>query len=271
MKTGILIHGCNLQTENWRNIAWGEAPGKMGRIPQGLLAALTLNAEVVVLGTGASRKKFGYPGSPHTGKVLLEAEYAMAFLENRFDELQSFKAWSDHYPVQDEAGWNHVKETLRSRIDLDIESNNTVSEIKAAGEVFLRHGCTRVVLISSPTHLIRALRDASTIYQNDRRFEAFHDNILAMPSSTCYEGYKASDVVVIEPVHRPDRQTIPTHRRIARMLTLQRLESKALVEFMHDFDELLQQYEDRLHHPKSASVAQRSPSPNLAEVRQLTR
>lgn len=248
MKTGILVHGCNLQAENWRHIAWGNAPGHMGRIPQGLLAAMTMDASVIVFGTGASRKQFNFPGSPMTGQMLLEAEYTMAFLESRFDDLLQFKAWSDHCPAQSEIQWVAIKDSLRNRIELDIKSNNTAGELRAAGEIFLSHDCDRVVVISSPTHLVRVLRDASKVYQLDRRFESFQDNLLAMPSSTSYEGSTAADVVVVEPPHRPDRQTIPTHRRIARMLALQKLDGDSLVEFMSEFDELLQRYEDRLQH-----------------------
>jgi hypothetical protein len=266
IKTGILVHGCNLQAENWRHIAWGDAPGNMGRIPQGLLAALTMNAEVIVFGTGASRKRFNFPDSPQSGKMLLEAEYALAFLEHRFDELMQFKVWADHCPATNETEWNDLKESLRSRIELDIESVNTIGELQAAGEVFLRHGCNRVISVSSPTHLVRVLRDASKVYQNDRRYESFQDHVLAMPSSTCYEGFTAADVVVVEPPHRPDRQTIPTHRRIARMLALQKLDSESLIEFMGEFDELLQRYEDRLGNPAISPITTAWPTLNTPET-----
>lgn len=252
MTTGVLVHGCNLQAENWRHLAWGSAPGDMGRIPQGLFAALTMEASVIVFGTGASRKQYNFPGSPQTGKMLLEAEYTLAFLESHFDELMAFKAWADVCPASDSYQWNELKDSLRARIVLDTHSNNTVGELRAAGEIFLQHGCQRIVMISSPTHLVRVLRDASKVFQNDRRYESFQDNLLAMPSATSYEGFTAADVVVVEPPHRPDRKTIPTHRRIARMLELQKLDAEPLVEFITEFDELLQRYEDQLQHPKPA-------------------
>ena len=266
LKTGILVHGCNLQAENWRHIAWGGGPGEMGRIPQGLLAAMTMDAEVIVFGTGASRKQFKFPGSPHTGKMLLEAEYSMAFLENRFDDLLRFKAWADQCPAKSESEWQVLKDSLRSRIKLDIESNNTTGELQAAGEFFIEHDCQRVVLVSSPTHLVRVLRDASKVYQLNRKYESFQDHLLAMPSTTCYEGSTAADVVVVEPPHRPDRQTIPTHRRIARMLALQQLDSNSLVAFISEFDELLQRYEDHLHSGNMLPVS--LPWPTLSNKEQ---
>ena len=32
MKTGILVHGCNLGAENWRHIAWGDPPDDFGAV-----------------------------------------------------------------------------------------------------------------------------------------------------------------------------------------------------------------------------------------------
>ncbi|WP_372894408.1 hypothetical protein [Stieleria sp.] len=251
IRTGILVHGCNLHAENWRRLAWGEAPNQMGRIPQALLAAVTMDAAVIVFGTGASRKRYNFPGSPKTGQMLLEAEYTLAFLESHFDQLLQFKPWSDYCAVSSQSQWDALKQSLRSRIELDIESEDTIGELRAAGERFVGHRCNRVVLVSSPTHLVRVLRDASNVYPNDRRYELFHDHLLAMPSGSSYEGFSVADVVVVEPPHRPDRQTIPTHRRIARLLGLQKLDPDTLVEFVSEFDELLQQYEDRLQRPNT--------------------
>ena len=246
LRTGILVHGCNLHAENWRHLVWGQAPGMMGRVPQALLSAVLLDAAVVVFGTGASRKRYHFPGSPDTGKMLLEAEYTKAFLDGHFDELLSFKAWSDYCPVDNQADWDSLKRHLSQNIRLDIESDDTRGELERAGEIFLEHDCNRVVLVSSPTHLVRVLRDAACVYRTDRRFERFQDNLSAMPSATSYEGFDASDVVVVEPPHRPDRHAIPTHRRIARMLSLQNLDEESLLEFIGEFDELLQRFEDRL-------------------------
>jgi len=65
-----------------------------------------------------------------------------------------------------------------------------------------------------------------------------------VPSITCYEGTDANDVVVVEPPHRPDRHVVPTHRRIQRMMMLQRLPQDQVTELIEEFDDLLQKYED---------------------------
>ena len=58
MKTGVLVHGCNLHIENWRYVAWGDPPHDLGRIPQGILTAIENQTELIVFGTGASKKIF---------------------------------------------------------------------------------------------------------------------------------------------------------------------------------------------------------------------
>jgi hypothetical protein len=73
---------------------------------------------------------------------------------------------------------------------------------------------------------------------------------------------------VVEPPHRPDRQTIPTHRRIARMLALQDLDSESLIAFMGEFDELLQRYEDRLASPAISPITPAWPPLNTPETAQ---
>ncbi len=249
-RVGVLIHGCNLNAENWRNISWGTVPGEMGRIPQGLLAGLAFDAEVVVMGSGASYKCFDYPDSPSAGKVLLESEYAKAYLDMRRNDLMGFKAWADYFGSFDDTKWETIIQRLLNRIHLDAQSSNTADELKWAGAKFLEFRCNRVILVSSPTHIIRVLRDALRIYQSNRRFELFSDGLMALPSATSYEGFSAADVVVVEPPHRPDRPMLPTHRRIARMMSLNNLANDSLSEFMQEFDSLLQRYEDLLNHPE---------------------
>ena len=135
-----------------------------------------------------------------------------------------------------------------SRLELDLESMNTVEELGNGGEIFSRHGVERVVLVSSPSHIVRCLRDAASIFQrDDDRFSEYRFRIFANPSYTCYEGTDPDDVVVVEPPHRPDRHVVPTHRRIQRMMMLQKLPYEDVVELIQEFDDLLQKFENRFH------------------------
>lgn len=255
MKTGVLVHGCNLNIENWRHVAWGDPPGQLGRIPQGILVAHQFNADTIVFGTGASSKEFRL-GRQHNGdaasedsnggRKLLEAEYSLEYLRQHFDSLRTFKAFQESIPeTSSDQEWAKLRESLLSRIVLDIESQNTIEEIKSAAELFLEAGIQQVILVSSPSHVVRCLRDATSIFANDQRMAGFQHRLLASPSITCYEGTVPNDVVVVEPPHRPDRHVVPTHRRIQRMLTLQKLNHDDLVQLIEEFDDLLQRYEHK--------------------------
>lgn len=266
MKTGVLVHGCNLHAENWRHLAWGDPPVAMGRLPQGLLTAYTHDADVIVFGSGASSKEYRYSHSPKSGTELVESEYTFEYLASHFDNLLNFKPWQDMVAeAKDVNAWRELEKKLLDRIVLDTVSQNTVEELATAGKMFVDHGVERVLLISSPTHIVRVLRDANKVYQNEYQFRQFMYSVHAVPCITCYEGSTPSDVVVIEPPHRPDRHVLPTHRRIQRMLALQKLDPTDLMHFINDFDELLQHYEELYfngHMP--ARIPDAPPEPQVA-------
>ncbi len=245
MKTGVLVHGCNLNIENWRHVAWGDSPRQLGRIPQGVKVALQSNADMIIFGTGASEKAFRLGNSESSGRILAEAEYSLEYLRLNFESLVRFDVFSEMDAFASKEKIAETKALVLDMIALDLESKNTVEEIKNAGASFAAFGIEKVMLVSSPSHIVRCLRDAAEIFQNDPAFSTFCDNIHAIPSRTCYEGTTAADVVVIEPPHRPDRHVVPTHRRIQRMLTLQKLGHDDLVSLIEEFDDLLQKYEHR--------------------------
>ena len=246
MRTGILVHGCNLNIENWRHVAWGDAPNLLGRIPQGLLVALQFEAEVIIFGTGASSREFRLGESGSSSGKLLEAEYSLEYLRQNFDSLKKFQAFNNEFlNCQNQRDWACLKEQLLSRIVLDVKSQNTVEEIKSASNVFLKQDIEQVVLVSSPSHIVRCLRDATSVFCEDNRLSKLRNFLYACPSTTCYEGTTPADVVVVEPPHRPDRHVVPTHRRIQRMMTLQKLEHHDLIQLIEEFDDLLQRYEHK--------------------------
>lgn len=246
MKTGVLVHGCNLLIENWRHVAWGDPPDQLGRIPQGVLVAMEHDASTIVFGTGASSKTFRLGDSDKQDQELLEADYSLEYLRSHFASLTKFRPIAQRFPnLTTENGVDEARENLLGRIVIDTDSQNTVEEIRNAGEIFLEHDIDRVILVSSPSHVVRCLRDAISIFHSEPKFARFANEIYACPSMTCYEGTSAGDVVVVEPPHRPDRHVVPTHRRIQRMLTLQKLNYDDLVSLIEEFDDLLQRYENR--------------------------
>ena len=245
MKTGVIVHGCNLQIENWRHVAWGDPPDRLGRIPQGMLVASQIDADVIVFGTGASSKPFQFGDHPDDETPVLEAEYSLRYLEQYFDRLTHFEPLAKQLGEAGSPAFEEIRERLLSRVILDLKSRNTIDEITNATDIFLEHQVEQVVLVSSPSHIVRCLRDAAAIYSATPRFYRYRHQLAAVPAITCYEGSSPGDVVVVEPPHRPDRHVLPTHRRIQRMLELQRMSGEELVSLIDEFDDLLQRYEHR--------------------------
>lgn len=250
MKTGILVHGCNLGAENWRYIAWGDPPDDFGRIPLGVLLACEYDASVVVFGTGASKKEYRFGGQSRG--ELLEAEYSSEMLKDNFNDLEKFSIFSKRCKsIQNKDTREEIKSRFFKSLILDTKSTTTPQEVEEAGNVFSEHAVDHIILVSSPTHIVRCLRDAMTIYRSEKKYAPFSDNIVAIPSITCYEGASAKDVTIVEPPHRPDRPVIPTHRRMERMLKLHKLPYEELVKLIEEFDDLLQRYEHKFYRLKS--------------------
>lgn len=245
IKTGVLIHGCNLHIENWRYVTWGDPPSEPGRIPHGIATALQFDAELIVMGTGASKEAFHFGDAPDDETPLLEAEYSLKYLDMFWDSLPGFDCFANVVQRLADPDAKQVRSSVMDRIVLDLESQNTVEEITNAARICRQRNIERLVLVSSPSHIVRALRDAAAIFATDDELRCYQCQLLASPSVTCYEGSTPADVVVVEPPHRPDRQVLPTHRRIQRMLDLQQMPGEDLVSLIEDFDQLLQRYEHR--------------------------
>ena len=206
-KTGILVHGYNLNAEGWESVVWGESPDRAGRVPTGVFAALCEQAEVLVFGSGASRKN-----------GLLESEATARLLWERFDELSAFSIFKKHLPgLRYPNSSGPYRERIESALRLDTGSQNTREEIAHAGRVFLDRGVERVILVSSPTHLPRCLRDACTVFEEDGELARLRHGLCAVPSVTGYAGYTAADIAIFEPPHRPDRSESNISGVVARI------------------------------------------------------
>ena len=106
----------------------------------------------------------------------------------------------------------------------DTESTDTMSELRAAARLFKAQRISRIVLVSSPTHLPRCLRDAPAALAAEGMWPLPHGGVLlAVPSETSYAGCTAADTCIVEPPHRGDRD-----RRLEGSLALHRLAARAL-------------------------------------------
>ncbi len=228
-KTGVLVHGYNLNAEGWESVAWGEPPDRAGRVPMGVFVALCEQAEVMVFGSGASRKNH-----------LLESEATARLLRERFDELAAFSIFEDYLPGlarPDSPG--RYREQIESVLCLDTTSQNTREEIAHAGQVFLDQGVERVILVSSPTHLPRCLRDACAVFEEHRELSRLSHGLYAVPSITGYAGHAAADVAIFEPPHRPDRSGPDISGVVAR---IHDIPESGRERFVRRLDDLLAEF-----------------------------
>lgn len=229
-KTGILVHGCNLHTYQWKTIVWGKPPHELGRVPRGVLLALTEHADAMVFGTGASEKD-----------GLLEADATAKLLWERFDDLQNFESFQRHIP---EMASPAFRETCRQRIAsilvIENTAQNTIDEVIKAGHIFKDRYIEQIVLVSSPTHLPRCLRDACVAFDHDPELAEFRYALFASPSITSYMGKSAEDVAIFEPPHRPDRPPFNINDFLKRVNDIP---GRQRQDFLKRFDELLQEFD----------------------------
>jgi len=221
---GLLVHGCHLQADGWEEIVWGHPPARLGRLPQAVLLAHEESAKVVILGTGASQAPDG----------RLEGQFTLDYIMDRLDRLHDFKALQ-RFPLPE------LQTLVRATFRAELESQNTMEEVKAAFRIWTAKGVTRGFLVSSPTHLPRCLACACQAHKEDATL--FEGELHASPSETCYEGFEAGDVVVVEPPHRGDRDKaldgLPFHEMVRRSF---KVPPSKKVAFLKDFDQLLKKH-----------------------------
>ena len=189
MKTGVLIHGCDVNADFWTRAVWGKPPHRVGRIPKGILVTHQENADVIVLGTGASVKD-----------GLKEASYTKKYMLDHWDRLTEFTEFQKLPATR----LLKLREKMGGAI-VEESSLNTQQEVERAGEIFLDRDIERVILVSTPTHLPRCIRDAFSVYEHER-FASLRHNLFAAPSDCRFWGDRTSDPVIIEFPHKPGQE-----------------------------------------------------------------
>ncbi|MCW9032461.1 MAG: hypothetical protein OQK58_13290, partial [Gammaproteobacteria bacterium] len=96
----------------------------------------------------------------------------------------------------------------------------------------------RAVLVSSPVHLPRCIKEAAIIF-NKTESTLMRHNLYAAPSDTNYQDTSPSDVAIFEPPHRPDRPMYPIQQFVSRIA---QVSHKKMEFFLRDLDELLEDY-----------------------------
>lgn len=228
-KTGILVHGYNLDADEWESVVWGAPPGQIGRVPMGVYLALSEQADVLIFGSGASTKN-----------GLLESEATALLMRERFDLLSKYSLFQNGVPEMINSDFVlKQRKRIESILRLDKTSTNTKEEIEHAGRVFIDHAIDRVILVSSPNHLPRCLREACTIFQGAGSLSQLRNGLYAVPSVTTYPGSTAADVTIFEPPHRPDRSNTDISSVVARVHEIPESDRKKFVERL---DQLLSEF-----------------------------
>jgi hypothetical protein len=203
--TAVLIHGCHLEAEGWEDIVWGDpAQGRLGRVPYGLFKAMELRADMIIFGTGASERE-----------GLKEGRYTYRYAMERLPEfLRSAGVPHEH--------WFVTKHWTESVTKLELTSQNTREEVLAAAHMAHKAGIKRLILVSSPEHIMRCHQAALSVLGTAVDLRFFLDELYATASHTHFKDATVDDVVIVEPPHRGDTPKVPFYRTIKRIFATMR-------------------------------------------------
>jgi hypothetical protein len=241
-RVGVLVHGFDLGADDWEEVVWGTPrEGRLGRVPHGLLLSRRFKATTVVLGSGGTCDESG----------VSEAERTRAHAILHLSELSRLP----HADVR------ALRRLLEKHVVLLEAARNTRQELEAARVIFRQRGVDTVVIVSSPTHAPRCLRDASLIFGSSSASPAESPTILASPCST---DFGCGGATVIEPQHRSDR---PRWLDADPGLQLSELVGRSLRvaswatdgAFHRDLDRLIRRYERRGNKARPAALPAAGP------------
>ena len=219
--TAILIHGCHLEARNWDDIMWGNPrAGRLGRVPKGILEAQKHGADTIIFSTGASHRN-----GVKEGEVIYQETLA------RRDELTGLTGmW--RWQLNRWLGKRHV---------LELTSQNTREEVLASARIARDRGARRLILVSSPTHVLRCHQAAISVLNSDSQLRHFLDNLYAVASDTSFADSTVDDVVIVEPPHRGDMPNVPIHKTLGGIFPLMRREDVA-VAFNEELRQLIEKH-----------------------------
>lgn len=195
MKTGVFVHGYNVNEKNWERVVWGIPPDRPGRIVKGVALLLEEKADLLFLiGTAIGKD----------GKNIGEWMRDLLFL--KITELPQFAI----YPVLTRFSSEEIKRKLETKLVLvpGLEVKNTADELRLLAKIFKEAGIKRAILVSSPDHMSRILRDAFAIWWEQGLAPELAVNFICSPCITLYtevdgitppERAKVANVVVAEP------------------------------------------------------------------------
>ena len=193
--TGIVVHGYHRQAHNWEEVVWGDMANQhLGRLPQAALLAWESRHELAtfICGSGASCDAAG----------MIEAHAIVALLFERLPSLAAFERFRGVDLVE-------LAQLLHRTVVTDTVSTNTEQEVRSALVRLQQAGVRHAVLISSPTHMPRCLRDACSLASK----VGYVGSLAACP---CDTSWSSEAPIVLEPAHRPDAVRSASFYHLAR-------------------------------------------------------
>jgi len=192
VKKGLLIHSYNCNEPNWLHAVWGYPPDNPGRLVTAVKVILEEGIDVALICGSAGEKD---------GKK--ECWWMRDQLYQHLEEIRLFAV----YPVFYQYTIREIREVL-DRVLVVREKDtaaNTAGEIEYAGKFFTEAEVEKVMLVTSPDHISRALRDVLVNWQNN--YPKLAANVFGVPSVTLYSERSAEDaeiakmanVVIAEP------------------------------------------------------------------------
>lgn len=183
-KTGILVHGYNLNADNWMDVAWGRPPDQLGRVPRAVLLAAEMGVDVMVFGTGASERD-----------GVKEGEWTIRYLLDHFGQLSDF-------PLFWETNLASLEQEISQAAVPELTSRRTSEEAQAASSVFVELNAERVFVVSSPDHIFRChlnMYAALTQLSKDRPVaRELRRDLFAVASDVPYRKGRLVEEVVID-------------------------------------------------------------------------
>ena len=190
MKKGLLIHSYNCNESNWLHTVWGYPPDKPGRLVTAAKVMLEESIDIALICGTAGEKE---------GKK--ECWWMRDYLYQHLESLKLFTVYQifQQYTVD-------MKKILdRILVVREKDASDTAGETEYAGRFFIEAEVEKVILLTSPDHVSRAIRDALSAWQ--KTYPRLAANLFITASVTLYSERKPEDreiakmenVVIIEP------------------------------------------------------------------------
>lgn len=190
MKKGLLILSYNCNEPNWEETVWGTPPDRPGRLVKATAVLLEEDVDIAIISGGTGVKE-----------GVGEAQWLKNRLYQGLEELKKFTI----YPVLQRFTPEQIKNKLDKILVLEEKAVNTATNLKNTGIMFKEAGVEKVIVVTSPDHISRGLRDGLQFWSKE--YPELAANLYGTASVTLYsnrtpedqEIAKMENVVIAEP------------------------------------------------------------------------